>query len=61
MGRGFWILTWDSFGTGLNMNNARLLTDEDGNNWFVLRDKTPKETALDIFGKLPHHYKIIET
>lgn len=60
MARGFWILVWDEFGLGLNMINPRLLTDKDGNNWFIMNDKSAYQTATEIFGKLPKYHKIIE-
>ena len=34
MGKGYWVLVWDGWGSGLNMINPRLLTDEKGNNWW---------------------------
>ena len=34
MGHGYHILVWDDWASGLNMVNPRLLTDDDGNNWW---------------------------
>lgn len=34
MGEGYSVLVWDGYGSGLNMLNPRVLTDELGRNWW---------------------------
>ncbi len=46
MGKGFWVLIWDGWGTGLNMINPRLYTDDEGNNWFPYEDEIDKKDKL---------------
>lgn len=46
MGRGYWILMWDDFGSGLNLINPRLFTDESGRNWWPCQENTTVEEVL---------------
>jgi hypothetical protein len=46
MGQGFWVLIWDSWGSGLNMINPRLYTNEEGNNWFSYNGEDDREAKV---------------
>jgi hypothetical protein len=53
MGGGYWILLWDSWGSGLTMVNPRLYAegiDMYGNpkNWFPCPQETSDDTIADL-------------
>lgn len=60
MGRVFWILTWDKWGSGLNMINPRLVEDERGNNSFVCSDEAEKQELIKQYTAGLEYYKIID-
>ncbi len=52
MGRGYWILIWDSWGSGLHKVNARLLEEfpnpdsNEATNWFSFYGSMPSDAEL---------------
>lgn len=60
MGKGFWILTWDCWGCGLNMINPRLLVNDIGDNWFNYNDQEERESLIDEYTRHLRYFKIIE-
>ena len=43
MGRCYWVLVWDAWGSGLDMVNARFLEREGGGNSWTAADSTTLE------------------
>ena len=66
MGKGFAILVWDKWGSGLIRINARLLdnglTDIYGNlnNWFPYDNEITKQELISELTKGINFFKIIE-
>ncbi len=61
MVKGFWILIGDGWGTGLNMINPRLYTDNDGDNWFNYSTESEREMKIDLIASdIYCNYQIIE-
>ena len=65
MGKGFSILTWDDWGSGMVRINARLVShgeDIYGNpvNWFPYRSNQEREDKINMYTIGLPHYKIIE-
>lgn len=46
MANGYWIILFDGWGLGLNMDNPRLFTDKEGNNWFTYNGERPTAKQL---------------
>ena len=65
MGRGYWILVWDDWGTGLVMINPRMHIDGKdfyGNprNWWHCEDNITEEEIIEKHGLEKYrHYQII--
>lgn len=65
MGKGFMILVWDSFGSGLVMVNARMLSrgkDIYGNptNWWSYKSEEEKESKIKELTEGIENFKVIE-
>ena len=65
MGKGFWILVWEDWGSGLVMINPKLL--EDGtldiygnpNNWWSYQSNEEKRQKVEELTKGYTHFKVI--
>lgn len=60
MGQCFRVLVWDGWGTGLHMINPRLLTDENGFNYFSYYSEAEKYQLLGELLNGLEYYKVIE-
>lgn len=62
MGKGFWILVWDDWGSGLNMINPRLYTRGD-RNWWPYQIEAERDSLIQEFGieaEYGDFYRIID-
>jgi hypothetical protein len=65
MGKGFWILVWEDWGSGLVMINPKLL--EDGtldiygnpNNWWAYQTDEEKQAKVKELTKGYNYFKVI--
>jgi len=60
MGKGFWLLAWDSWGSGLNMVNPRIITGANGDNFFRYGDVKDKQMQVKILTSNLEHWKVID-
>lgn len=66
MGKGFSILVWDDWGSGLVMVNPRIIDDGtldfygNQNNWFPYNSDEQKNKKIEELTKGYEHYTIVE-